>query len=1037
MLYPKNNENDLLTNLFKNPPSEYRGTPFWAWNSKLDQGELYRQIAMIKQMGMGGFHIHCRTGLDIEYMGEEFLGLVKAVHRKAVDDNLLCWLYDEDRWPSGYGGGMVTKEEKFRSRFLVFTMDKKDKVEKTDESYSSTGKALRSNNSRLLAKYEVILDESGYLESYKRLTDSEQTTEKGKIWLAYLEVSGTNPWFNNQAYVNTLDQEAVKRFIEVTHEVYYNTLGDQFGKSVPAIFTDEPQFTHKDNFRFAHDEEDIMIPFTDDLEESYQQAYGTSLLDHLPEVFWDLPDNKISIIRYYYHNHVSERFSASFADTIGNWCSEHGIMLTGHMMEEPTLLSQTKALGEAMRSYRAFHLPGIDMLCDRREFTTAKQAQSAAHQFGAPGVLSEIYGVTNWDFDFRGHKLSGDWQAALGVTVRVHHLTWYSMAGEAKRDYPASIGYQSPWYKEYSWIEDHFSRVNTAMTRGKAQVKVGVIHPIESYWLYFGTQEHTAAIREDMERNFENITQWLLFGLIDFDFIAESLLPLQSDIASIDRHFNVGEMKYDVVLIPGCKTLRRSTVERLEAFKEAGGEVIFIGEVPEYVDAITSDSIATFIKKCKIIPFSRTNLLNALEHYRVVEVKSREGIRSDNLFYQMREDGVNRWLFICHVNKMKNADISTKEQVDIILKGQWNVDVYDTLNGNIYPALVEEEDCNTVIKKEFYEHDSILLKLMPKKTVSKEVKAQNLKTSKEIKLKNEMSYRLSEPNVLLLDQARFAFDNEPWQEAEDLLRIDNIFRKKLGYPLRQEALAQPWVNKEATIYEHELKLEFEISSEIPVEGAQLGLENFEITAIELNGVNIEMKALGWYTDLCIATIALPIIPKGKSQLVLKVLFNKKTNIENVFILGNFGVCVRGMKTKIIPLEETITFGNLVHQGLPFYGGNVTYICDIESNGGELEIEAAQFRNPLISVAVDGNTKGRIAFAPYKLNFPIEKGPHAIEMTVFGNRVNTFGTVHNCDDSTEWYGPDAWRTVGNKWSYEYRLKENGILVKPRLKIWEDE
>ena len=37
-------------------------------------------------------------------------------------------------------------------------------------------------------------------------------------------------------------------------------------------------------------------------------------------------------------------------------------MLTGHMMEEPTLKSQTAALGEAMRSYRSFQLPGIDML---------------------------------------------------------------------------------------------------------------------------------------------------------------------------------------------------------------------------------------------------------------------------------------------------------------------------------------------------------------------------------------------------------------------------------------------------------------------------------------------------------------------------------------------------------------------------------------------------------------------------------------------------------------------------------------------------
>ena len=60
--------------------------------------------------------------------------------------------------------------------------------------------------------------------------------------------------------------------------------------------------------------------------------------------------------------------------------------------------------------------------------------------------MSELYGVTNWDFDFMGHKGQGDWQAALGVVLRVHHLTWVSMKGEAKRDYPASIGYQVPWF---------------------------------------------------------------------------------------------------------------------------------------------------------------------------------------------------------------------------------------------------------------------------------------------------------------------------------------------------------------------------------------------------------------------------------------------------------------------------------------------------------------------------------------------------------------------------------------------------------------
>lgn len=137
------------------------------------------------------------------------------------------------------------------------------------------------------------------------------------------------------------------------------------------------------------------------------------------------------------------------------------------MMGEETLDSQTRFIGDAMRHYRYFDLPGVDMLCDNREYTTVLQAVSVAHQDGKPGILSELYGVTNWDFDFRGYRLQGDWQAALGVVHRVPHHYLMSLGGEAKRDYPASIGHQSPWYTELGYLEDHFARLNTVLTRGE------------------------------------------------------------------------------------------------------------------------------------------------------------------------------------------------------------------------------------------------------------------------------------------------------------------------------------------------------------------------------------------------------------------------------------------------------------------------------------------------------------------------------------------------------------------------------------------
>lgn len=68
MLYPKNTEKELSRDLFKNPTSEYRGTPFWSWNCKLDSETLETQIEYLKEMGLGGFHMHSRTGMATEYL---------------------------------------------------------------------------------------------------------------------------------------------------------------------------------------------------------------------------------------------------------------------------------------------------------------------------------------------------------------------------------------------------------------------------------------------------------------------------------------------------------------------------------------------------------------------------------------------------------------------------------------------------------------------------------------------------------------------------------------------------------------------------------------------------------------------------------------------------------------------------------------------------------------------------------------------------------------------------------------------------------
>ncbi|GHT66838.1 hypothetical protein FACS1894110_11210 [Spirochaetia bacterium] len=1030
MLYPKR-EKPLTAQEFKNPSSEYRGTPFWAWNTKLDRDELVWQIEQLKKMGFGGFHMHVRTGMATPYLSDEYMDIVGACVEKARREQMLAWLYDEDRWPSGAAGGLVTKNEQYRIRYLRLTRHPK-------------------KDGALIACFDVSLDEAGDLEGYRRIKaeDSADESAAGIKLYAYAEQPQSDPWYNNQTYINTLDPKAIAEFIRITYNRYEKRFAGDFGALIPAIFTDEPQFSRKGTLGFARDDRDVTLPWTDDIGETFKAAYnGESLIDGIPELLWDFPRNRPSPLRYHYHDHIAERFAQAFADQCGAWCAAHGLMLTGHMMEEPTLKSQTHALGEAMRSYRSFQLPGIDMLCDRREFTTAKQTQSAVHQYGYPGMLSELYGVTNWDFDFRGHKLQGDWQACLGVTVRVPHLSWVSMNGEAKRDYPGTFNYQAPWYEQYSYIEDHFARIASALTRGKAVVRVGVLHPIESYWLHWGPQEKTETIREQMDRNFQDLCDWLLKGLIDFDYICESTLPSLCDPAEIKSgaSFPVGKMNYEVIIVPGMETMRETTLRRIEAFRNAGGRVIFLGDAPKYLDAKQNDGGLKLWERSERLGFERLAVLGALDTVRELDIRDDSGVETQNLIYQLREEaGGVRWLFIAHADKPVNPDLPAGDLLHIRIRGIWAVTRYDTISGDISPLPVEQEQGNTVIIYPFYEHDSLLVRL-DKGTPTIAAERPKLLTNAASYIAARPSdeeppytsftgpvpVTLHEPNVLLLDMAEYALDKGAWRPREEILRLDKVVRIELGWPIRKKAVAQPWVARDTTT-PNTLRLRYTFGSELAISGAELALENAANTTVTLNG-EAAGPAAGWYVDHCIGRVKLPPIKEGSNSLELSIPYGPGVNIEALYLLGDFGVEVRGTVSTLTKPVRTLAFGDITRQGLPFYGGNITYHLEAESRGGALTVAATCYRGHLLRVAVDGEDKGVIAYSPYRLTLKgLADGKlHKVDVVYFGNRINTFGQLHANNRDRAYWDPNSWRSIGPAWTYEYGFWPQGILKSPEL------
>lgn len=131
----------------------------------------------------------------------------------------------------------------------------------------------------------------------------------------------------------------------------------------------------------------------------------------------------------------------------------------------------------------------------------------------------------------------------------------------------------------------------------------------------------------------------------------------------------------------------------------------------------------------------------------------------------------------------------------------------------------------------------------------------------------------------------------------------------------------------------------------------------------------------------------------------------------------------------------LAFGDITRQGLPFYGGSITYSMHFEMDQEkDILVKVPHFTAPVLEVWIDGKSAGLIAFAPHTLSLGrVAAGRHSLEICACGNRFNSFGTLHNCNEEFKWYGPDSYRTVGDEWSEAWCLRPFGILS--RVEIWE--
>ncbi len=580
---------------------KHSGIHFWSWNDKLEERELRRQIRNMKELGMRGFFMHARGGLETPYMSKEWFDCVRICLDEAKKLGMEAWAYDECGWPSGFAGGELLKNPENHASYL------------TCETVTDFPDASED----LLGVYKV--SESG-AELIDRPTGLSDYTviRRGRDF----------------SYVDVLNPAVTKQFIEKTHEVYKREFGDHFGSTMPGFFTDEPQY-----YRWG-------TPWSDTFRTVFRERFGYDVLTSLPALFLDY--DGAEEFRYDYHLLLHECFINNFIRPVYEWCEANGVKLTGHAVEEWGLGYQMMCCGGVMPFYRYQHIPGIDYLGrDIKDITGSRQLGSVCEQTGREVRLSEMFACCGWDVTPRELKRIADVQFAGGVNLICAHLYPYSERGQRKRDYPNHYSEHNPWQADFKDFDKHFAHLGSILAQGRELANVLVIHPVHSAYLNYKHNDFDMV--KELDEQHAALAERLSRDQIPFHYADETLLR---DLGRVEKNaIIIGSCHYDKVIVPFCYTLDKSTVSILRRYHDNGGRLLMWKGRPDRIDGRRAD--LSFL-----VSNMRYDDLKASSDVTV----ACDGKGGLPIFAQIRRTEAGRIIFLTNPsgNEFKNAEITVK-----------------------------------------------------------------------------------------------------------------------------------------------------------------------------------------------------------------------------------------------------------------------------------------------------------------------------------------------------------------------------------------
>ncbi len=550
VLTMKNNDKFDLSS-FVSPDVSYAPVYIWVWNDICTREIIDEQLAEMQRLGIRAFYIlpepkkfrpdSMPTNLKPEYLSAEYFELCSYSIEKGKSLGMNCWIYDEGGWPSGGACRKVMKDHPEFARQVL----------KYYERSFSAGNPYKQSTPDVLAA----------------LMNDKEIIEDGYIFAEDAVVTEYVAEKENSDYPDLLNKNATEYFIEITHKKYGSTMKNELGKTVTAVFTDEPKAP--------------LNPFNKDLADKYEAIYGESILPHLPLITkrTAVTEENIHILHRWY-DLCSRMFCENFLLPCKKWANENDIAFTGHLDKDHSPLGCMNGGGNfnLMRALRCFDIPGIDVIWRQLypENKTASKndmnayngfypryASSAAAQNGTKFAMSEIFGVAGPGLTYDIMRYTVGYQTVRGINIFNPFNFPLGRKGQLLAQELPIFTENQPYYRYLGQFNRYTERLSYISSLGERVCETGLYYPVSDF--------QGGLKAEAVDKKFDAFGRKLEDMMVDFDIVDDDVI--QTAKITDNGCMHIGIAKYKHIIIPEDAYIPYATQKALNSFIRCGGRV--------------------------------------------------------------------------------------------------------------------------------------------------------------------------------------------------------------------------------------------------------------------------------------------------------------------------------------------------------------------------------------------------------------------------------------------------------------------------------